>query len=356
MVSSRVRTLARRAAAGVAALAALGGCNTNFAPQYLVRDLRILAARAEVEGNTSLDASDPDTGESVRLTALVANPEGLPDLVVRWKACLPPADLRAEISPCLDPAVLRDPSLLEGRNDVVDLGTGESIVVAIPPELQPVLQALIDRASATPSYACTLYAELPVLAVASAGGRSRMSVQSVRLTPWREVLGTKLQEAYARNRNPGLTAIRAGATDPDACSDGTEITRSCAVASDCGGSVPCVLSGPPGGPSAPGQCADPLPPAGMTVALCPRPSEGSVQVYKQCNADGTRIEYLEDLSFQWFTTAGTLKETGGSSLGGSGNVTGTDVTFEAPAVPYTLWVIVRDGRGGTGWIRRDVVP
>jgi hypothetical protein len=32
-----------------------------------------------------------------------------------------------------------------------------------------------------------------------------------------------------------------------------------------------------------------------------------------------------------------------------------DWTAPANAQPVTLWVVVRDGRGGTGWIEREVL-
>ena len=116
-----------RAALLAAAAAALLSCDTNFQPQYLVKDLRILAARAEVVG--SAPEADADVGETVQLTALVANPARLPGVTVRWKACLPQQG--ESVSPCLDPAVLRDPATLAGPT-VVDLGEGESVRATIP--------------------------------------------------------------------------------------------------------------------------------------------------------------------------------------------------------------------------------
>ena len=128
----------RRAGYGLRALcaaAALAACNTGFAPQWRVVDLRILAARAEVLGSDPAAAlpADPDAGETVRLTALVANPQGLPGVTVRWKACLP--EQGQVVSPCLDPAVLRDPARLDSIPGAIDLGEGESVTVTLPPAL-----------------------------------------------------------------------------------------------------------------------------------------------------------------------------------------------------------------------------
>ena len=67
------------------ALALAAGCDTGFSPQYLVEDLRILAVRVQVVGSLAADA---DLGETVRLTALVANPRGRAPRV-RWATCIP---------------------------------------------------------------------------------------------------------------------------------------------------------------------------------------------------------------------------------------------------------------------------
>jgi hypothetical protein len=338
----------RRLAVACGALAALGSCNTGFAPQYLVRDLRVLAAHAEVV--TDPRWADADAGESVRLTALVANPQGSTDVTVRWKGCLPRQG--EGVSPCLDPAVLRDPSLLDGLPGTVDLGTGESVVVRIPPELQPLLQAVIDRAEARPELACTLYLELPVLAIASSAATTRMAVKTVRLTPWREVLGTPLEGVYVRNQNPAIAEVIADPADADACTGGAPLVRPCSSDADCGLGVGC-RPGPDASGGTGGICDDPI--AAGTHPLCVKAAADSVQIYRQCSADGSRTDFFEGLSYQWYATAGTLKRSGGNPPGDTGNVTGDTVDLDAPAGPFTLWVIVRDDRGGEGWLRRDVV-
>lgn len=327
--------------------AALLSCNTNFAPQYLVRDLRILAVRAEVVGDGA-EQADADAGQTVRLTALVANPERLA-VTVRWKACLPQQG--EAVSPCLDTSVLRDPDSLSGPG-VVDLGEGASVSVTVPPELQPALQALIDRAKAQPSLACTLYAELPVVVIASApGAQTRIAVKTARLTPWREVANDpSLARAYVRNRNPSLAAVRASPIDPDACVGGSPVARACTSDDDCGGGTRCLLAAP-GASDLRGQCADGIAPGEQP--LCARPADNAVQIYQQCSEDGTRQQFFEDLTFQWYTTAGVLKNSEGNAPGAVGNVTDDRVTFTAPSGSFTMWVIIRDGRGGEDWLERD---
>ena len=328
---------------GLAApILALLSCGVHFAPQYLVQDLRILAARAQVKGAAG-SLADGDSGDTVVLSALVANPQGLAPLRVSWKACFPVPGL--SVPPCLDPAYLRDPALLETAPGLVDLGEGLSVEVAVPAELGPYLAALVGRAQSEPAYTCTLYAEIPVLAVATAGTSRQMAVKRVRLTPYRELAGTSLQDAYVPNLNPALAEVRGSPTSPTDCSSGVPAIRSCLVDADCGG-VACL----PAGVGA-GACDDPL--AGDQVTLCTLAAPGSAQIYSECNPDGSRLPRDESLTYQWYTSAGTFGSRDPSAGAGSGNQTGDRVTFFPPAGPATMWVIVRDGRGGVGWLQRD---
>lgn len=320
----------------------LAGCNEEFLPQYLVTDFRVLAVRAQVVGSEPL--ADADTGDTLRLETLLANPEGLSPVDVRWKACLPVEG--QTVPPCLDAAYLADPSRLDGAPGVVDLGTGEAVEVPVPAELAPALAALIDRATAEPAYACTLYAPVPVVAIASAGATRRVAIKTARLTPWREVAGTPLEGAYPPNLNPSLQAVTAGASEGEACDTGVPALRACRDAADCGGAA--CLPDPSGGP---GQCDDPRPAAG--AFLCARHAPDAVQAVFQCRPDGTRVPLFEELDYQWYVTGGSFDGPAVEPVSGTGDVTDRAVTFWPPPGPYTMWVIVRDGRGGSGWLRRD---
>jgi len=331
-------------AAGPLLLSALllAACNEAFQPQYLVTDLRVLAIRAEVVGSEPL--ADGDTGDAVRLEALLANPQGLSPVSVRWKACFPAQG--QTVPPCLDATYLSDPARLEGAPGVVDLGQGLAVTVPVPPELAPALAALVERATAEPAYACTLYAEVPVVAIATAGSQQRVALKGARLTPWREVAGTPLEGAYVPNRNPSLEAVAAGPASPDACDGGIPAARACLTAADCGGLA--CLPDPAGGPA---QCDDPRPGAGAT--LCARHAPGAVQSFFQCRPDASRVELAEELDYQWYVTGGSFDGPTVEPVSGAGNVTDRAVSFWPPAGPFTLWAIVRDGRGGSGWLRRD---
>lgn len=341
-----VRPIPSLPAAARAALAGtllLSACNKEFQPQYLVTDLRILAIRAEVVGSAP-PLADGDTGDTVRLAALLANPRGLSPVAVRWKACLPVQG--QSVPPCLDAGYLSDPARLDGAPGVIDLGSGVAVDVPVPPQLAPALSALVDRANADPVYACSLFLEVPVVAIATAGPEQRLALKRARLTPYREVAGTPLAGAYPPNRNPALDQVRS-APGADACDGGQPVARTCATSADCGGAVAC-LPDPAGGP---GQCDDPRPAPG--ASWCALPSADSVQTVYQCRPDGSRVALSEELDYQWYVTGGSFDGPAVEPVSGTGNVTDRTVSFWPPAGPFTMWVIVRDGRGGSGWLRRD---
>jgi hypothetical protein len=331
-----------RTCAAAAALLAAAGCDANFTPQYLVRDLRVLSIRAEVVGSPSPGAADVDLGETLRLAALIANPRAAPDLRVEWYACIP--DPAVTVPPCLDPDALRDLDRLPTIPGVVRLGEGAEIEVPVPEELRPAVDALVARAAGRPELACALYVEVGVVAIARAGGESRVAVKPARVAP----RGSPLAEVYVRNVNPAIAAVRAG-PESDRCVGGLLLVRPCAIDADCGAGVACVDAAP-AGPHGPTRlCDDPLARAPQT--LCAAPAGQAVQVYDQCDPAGNRFPLAEELRWQWYATGGTFDTDDGAL--DLGNATGDRIAFTPPAGPFTLWLILRDGRGGEDWVRRD---
>jgi hypothetical protein len=314
------------------ALALAAGCDTGFSPQYLVEDLRILAVRAQVAGSLAADA---DLGETVRLTALVANPRGRAPLRVRWATCIP--DGTEALSPCLDANALRDLDGLLADPRVVALGEGTEIEVTVP-EVAGAFDRIIARAETNPAYACSLYLELPVLVIAEAGGEREVAVKRVRLTPRSEIAGTELEGAYVTNSNPVPLAVRLVEEEGLPCGDGVPVVVPCFDDSACDGT----------GCGPDGYCAAAFP-AGRGV-LCARPDPGaSDPPYNQCAPDGTHTAFFESLDWQYYVTAGRFP-----GFSGVGNATGHEVDFEPPDGPFTIWAILRDGRGGEAWLVREV--
>jgi hypothetical protein len=264
---------------------------------------------------------------------------------VEWFACVP--DPAVTVPPCLDPDALRDLDRLPTTPGVLRLGEGAEVDVPVPAALRPAVEAVVARAAGRPELACTLYAEVGVVAIARAGGEeARVAVKPARIAP----RGSALAEAYVRNVNPVVAAVRAGPTEAGRCAGGLLLVRPCATDADCGPGVACADAAP-AGPRGPARlCDDPLPRRPQT--LCAAPAAQSVQVYDQCDPAGNRFPLAEELRWQWYATGGTFDTDGGAF--DLGNATGDRISFTPPDGPFTLWLILRDGRGGEDWIRRDV--
>lgn len=65
---------------------------------------------------------------------------------------------------------------------------------------------------------------------------------------------------------------------------------------------------------------------------------------------------LEKLTYSFFATAGDLDALRTTDTTATGQAADTSNQWTAPATPQTvqLWIVVRDGRNGTGWITRSV--
>jgi hypothetical protein len=297
------------------ALATVGaGCNSGFAPQYRVSDLRVMAVRAQVQGRPGV--ADPSPGDTVALDALVANPLGLTGLTADWYACIPTTTQAA--SPCVDPTVLSDPSRFDGNPAVLHLpsGTPATVTSFTIPATQAITdgtQYWLDNAVTKKQY-CGLYAPLEVVLVVRAEGRQQVALKHLRLWPTAAQLAAKGVpgvDDHDRNTNPGVAdAIRAPG-DRSACTGGTPL-------------------------------GDPYP-AGETV-LCGRYDETLIDTYRTCDASGITGSEQETIDWQWYVTGGEFPK-----VGGIGNATDRDVDFTRPPGAFSLWLIARDGRGGVDW-------
>lgn len=315
-----------------ALLLALAACNNDFEPQYRVTDLRILAVRAQVSGSSACSSStatcaDADPDDTVALEALVANPQRRAGLAVRWYACAPSGT--DAVASCIDDAVLADPESIATAPGVVQIpvasGTGEKISVPLsvvrqegqPDPLQAALDAVKARADRQPTYQCLLFVEIPLVVIATAGGKRDVALRRVRIVP-RPADVVPPYDGYDANANPRIRGLSWAATTPDAdCTGGTSIT----------------------GPSFP---------AGR-ITLCG--SHDAPPGYRVCDAAGNRTRLNEAYDWQWYVTAGEFPDEAGV-----GNATDDHPDFERPAGAFTLWAILRDGRGGEDWLPLAVDP
>jgi hypothetical protein len=313
------------------AAAALAACNTGFEPQYRVRDVRILAISSQAQGSSSADVHPGDT---LVLRALVANPLGRSGLTVDWLACLPQPSEAA--SPCLDDANLADPARLAAGvgtiPGVVSLGSSTtaqldpsftaSVLFPVPgtPDVLAALGFVIGLAQQNTTIECRLYSPLVVVAVASAGGVRSVSYKQVPILPPAAMIPATVDgQRYLWNLNPFLGDVRLAPVDEDACLGGTSIR------------------------------APPFP-AGETV-ICGFPGPGSYGAFNICEPGqppsqrGATIATTEAMDWQWYVTEGEFPDSGN----GVGDARGVHVKFRRPPGQFTLWSIVRDGRGGTDW-------
>jgi hypothetical protein len=316
-------------------LALLGACSLDAPQQFLVPDLRILAVRSALPAPSN--SADADVGETVTLQALVANPRGRGPVTVDWYACagVPPPGQGASASPCRDPDRLRDlatfPSTAGTVRDGIlavalgtDGSTGEATAdldlatwgatLGLAAEV-----ARIQAASAVPLFQCQLQSEIPIVAVVRAPGLAEAALRSVRLHP--ESALDPLLHPNHFNLNPAFPAsggVLAGASDPSTCTDGTPLEAA-------------TLAG--------------------ETRLCAALAGGSIDTYAECGPSGPSADLRqEEIAWQWYVTAGELAD-----VDFDGNATSRDVTLTPARGSSTLWVIARDGRGGTGWRRWDLV-
>jgi hypothetical protein len=300
--------------------AALAACNTGFEPQYRVTDLRILAVRSQAAGSPAPGSADVtfdvSFADTLALDALVVNPLGRPGLEVLWVACLPPAS--DALVPCVDQAYLSNPSkLLDAAavpgSGVLLLPTGPSIQVPVP-DVTAALQFAIYGASLEPTFECRLYAELVVVVVARAGGRQTIAQKRVRILP--ASVPPPVQNRYSLNLNPSVGDVRLQPADRTTCSGGVSIS------------------------------SDPFPSG--KIVMCGLPGPGAIGQYNVCEPakppDRITTQVDEIMQWQWYVSAGEFPQ-----VGGAGDARGGDVDFQRPNGAFTLWTIVRDGRGGEDW-------
>jgi hypothetical protein len=314
---------------------ALAACNTGFQPQYRVADLRILALRSEVveaAGCGDLPptspapcVADPNPSDTVVLEALVANPQQRSGLLVRWFACAPNGtDL---VPPCIDDAVLSDPESIATAPGVIALPAGEEIDVhpdgvtiriTIPLSQIPAgaIAAALDakkaQATAQPTFQCSMFVEVPLVVIATAEGRRDVALKRVRLV---RPDVTPPFDGYVTNVNPKIGDVVSGPSDASRCTGGATIG------------------------------SGPFPSARTT--LCAR--HDAQGLYNLCDANGNRTPASEGYDWQWYVTDGEFPDSGGV-----GNETDDHPDFVRPAGAFTMWVILRDGRGGVDWVRMDV--
>jgi hypothetical protein len=325
------------------------GCESGFdRNDQIVNSLRILGAASHIDNGDGVDWADAEVGDTVTLRALVANPTGVPNVTVTWVTCLP--SLKNTLTPCTDEQVLRTPADLimmasDPTKGVIELGVGETIQYTVPPEVQNLLQQLIDRADANANAECALYIEAPVLIIAQGGDGSVVTaLKNLRLSPWSQTgpgASDPALQHYIRNFNPAITELDL-ANDRSACV-GQTLVLACQTDADCGGST-CSPDGwcPPA----------PFPSGNQTI--CGQIPSTDAQTYYYCGFDGPDGTELEYPAITWYETAGSQASIANKNTAGTPDLTSrTFELYTRPPGPFTLYGVVRDGRDGENWVAQD---
>jgi hypothetical protein len=316
---------------GLASALALAGCVSGFdRNDQIVDSLRILGVGQHVDSGDGIDWADADAGDTIHLSALVANPGGLSTVTVTWLACLP---IPGQTQPCTDPNYLRDPTtVIPMANDpstgVYLLGQGTDIDYTVPStyQVQALLQSLLTRADMMVNAECALYTQIPLLVVAqdAANGAVFAAVKNIRLSPWKEIqqLNDPAYMYYVRNINPAVGALNLNPPTLTQC-DGQALY--------------------PG---------DTFPEGPQTICLV----VGQAQTYYTCTFDGPDLAnpVPEQPGVIWYMTGGALNGFAAPNDGsGSSLASRTYTVFTRPPGPFTLYGVVRDGRDGEAWIAQD---
>jgi hypothetical protein len=342
------------AARGLIAAALLwagaSGCESGFdRNDQIVNSLRILAAAAHVDSGDGVDWADAQVGDTVTLSALVANPTAIPTVTVTWVTCLP--SLNDTLTPCADEQVLRQPADLipmaaNPASGVIELGVGETIQYVVPPEVQPLLDQLTARADGSLNAECSLYIEAPLIIIAQGSDGSVVTaLKNLRLSPWGQTGPGATDPAlryYIRNANPDLTGLDLP-PDFSACA-GQTLVKACQSDADCDGAGTCSIDG---------WCPPAAFPSGNQI-VCAQLDATAVQSYYYCGLDGVDGSELEQPAITWYATAGTQGTVSNSNTAGTPDLKSrTFETFDRPVGAFTLYGVVRDGRDGENWIAQD---
>lgn len=272
-----------------------------FTPASFIEKLRVLAVRA----------TPPELapGETTHLDALVADPLPTPRPVsYLWIVCLPDPTTDATL-PCQTEAAARDPGALldDPRVQVIPF-------VAAPDWTAPAgfLEALPEGHPGR-----RFGVDVPVLVVVFEGSdldalknrevETQVVVKSIRVTA----------PEFRSNTNPVLLDVRADDTVLDEATVGRFTTAT-------------------------------------TIPLLAHADSAGAQAFTRLLPDGTTEAATEEAIFSWYTTAGEFVVESGLPARTVGE---RPVSLQLPATPLdrvVVYVVLRDGRGGTDWAKRTL--
>src|SRR5262249_16461028 len=267
----------------------IAGCSNNLPKQSIIDKLRVLAVQAN-----PAELVVGDSLPAATLTALAIEPSGAP-IELQWALCPLPANLPPPAS--FDCPGSYGIALPQDANSVARLDLAD-------PSTQPFWDVLYRTADGTPltdeQRASTLAAGTTAVAgfLGTAGGEQLDGLAQVPLRS----AGAPI------NHNPSLVGLLVNGTELPADGSG-------------------VLA------------------AGVKVRLQPVPASDA----KEDTGHG-----LEALNFSFFATDGDISSLRSTDQTATGEPADSPVNYTAPSTTGSVqfWVVIRDGRGGVGWITR----
>jgi hypothetical protein len=271
--------------------ALLSGCADDFEKQSRISKLRILAVQAE-PAELIADPNGPPPATS--FTALAADPDG-GVAQLTWALCSVQGTIPPPTLDCPGAQGFDLPST--ASRGVLDLGE---------PRFRDAYQQLVGGPGGSPPAQVKeqLAAGIPVIfgfnAVLDPQQFHGLSTVTLR-SP---------DPARPLNHNPAIASLTI---------DGVEL------AADGTTSVP----------------------AGKKVRLAPMPADGS----QEATPDGP-----EKMNYTFFATGGEVQTLRSTDATATGEPADPSIDFDTPKLPgpVKLWVVVRDGRGGVGWMARTI--
>jgi hypothetical protein len=350
-----------RAAPAPLLILILNGCAGDVPKASLVEDMRVLAIRAEPP-EILIDREAPAAATPVTFHALVVDPRGLP-MSYEWRFCPVESD-----QTCGDFAQVRERAP-EGFRPVLDAARAQQRVGDAPPERQPsgaVELGAFDIAVSPEIFAYHLGASAlglgngawtsAVLAVGTGGeklsAQKRLTLNARDLSQWNPELAAAGWQVCAPPVDGAVAVAPAGClplrprtANRNPVIAGVELARGKAANLPFAPLSGTLLLAP-----------------GETVRLRPVLPPETAEAYQSIESTlaGSNlvvVDRSEEAIVSWFATDGEfdLPQT-------APQLTKTlDNEFTAPAVvpavnggQLTIFIVVRDQRGGVGWTRLEV--
>jgi len=312
--------------------------------QSLIDEVRVLAVRSE--------PAEPSPGATVKLTALATGPQGevLDPASVRWSVCKARKPL-TELGSVAPECLAGESGAVQSAGEGFEIETQiASDVCRVYGPLAPAAQAgsTVTGRPVDPDASGGFYQPI-VLSVAGqptiAGVRVACGVTDLPQTE-----SITFNQGYRPNENPVIERVDAvsGGVSSELSADGaTTLTVAPGARIEFSASWAACPTEP--------VCGDGLCTAGENPTTCAQDCQtephGCTGAETYLLADLETREVVrkqEELRAAWYATAGTFEEAQ-TAADESGVAARNRWTAPATAQAVTLWIVVRDDRGGADW-------